>query len=137
MAHRGGCTVNSVTAKEDAQDARVGLTDYDPPVHRDFREQRFTDIGVLYGGKATESIIGNRENSKGFAADEIDIRGKLRELSAISSASFSEHATLTRCEKLAREIVQANTLTIRRLAKLLAKRGDVRGTELKSILRHP
>jgi ATP-dependent Zn protease len=136
VANAGGCTVKSVTAKEQSQDVRVGFTDYDPPAHLDFREQRFTDIGVLYGGKAAESIIGRRERSKGFSADQIEIREKLRELSAISPASFSEHDIVTHCEKLAREIVQANTQTTRRLAKLLAERGEVRGTELNSSLQH-
>ena len=132
VAQAAGCEVRKVTAEELEDDVKIGFTDYEPPINITLHEQLWTDVGVLYGGKAAESIMGGRESSKGILKDEQDIQKALSKLHALSS--FNEQEQLARCEKLAREIIGAHKGTLRRLSWHLSKRRVVQGRELHKIL---
>lgn len=105
VAKAAGCEVSMVIAEEPEDGVRIGFTDYKPPNNITLQEQLWMDVGVLYGGKAAESIIGGRESSRGIAKDEQDIQKALSKLRALSS--FNEQEQLARCEKLARGMIDA------------------------------
>ena len=127
------CPVGCVMVQQ-VGEIKIGVTDYHLPTQLSFVAARAMEIGILHGGKAAESILGQRNSSRGILQDEQDIQKQLSQLRLMGSLDFTEDELLSHCEKRAREIIQANAALVRRLAALLSKQGEVAGKRLQGIL---
>jgi ATP-dependent Zn protease len=132
VAATSGCAVKRVIVTQQGV-ARIGLTDYDLPALQ-FQKCLAMEIGILYGGKAAESILGGRQSSRGILQDERDIGNLVNQLQTVGSLPLTIAELLSHCETGAREIIQLNKGVVRKLAALLSKTGGVESEQLRKIL---